>query len=629
MRERSVTAAAHGYPAVGLALLLSLLVWVAWMSTAHADPAPVQTIESAFVINSAGDAFPAEQAAIPVALPDDWSLTRPRYDGNVWYRTHFDLPSGTAPDDLLALFIERVCSNVEVHLNDRRIYSAGRMTEPVIANCRHPQLVNLPASLLRPTGNVVDIHVAGHALQHVASREFAAGLSPLRIGPQTALAADYAMRRFWNVTWVQVSGVMLAMLGCVMLALAWQNPHEVYFGYFGGITLGWAVLSLRLWLREIPWPHAATDYAFCIGLATLVGLGVQFLLSYAGLRSRTIESALVMQWLLMPVSLMLGGEARLFAVANLWYVLFSAEMFAMAGLYLGVTWRERRHDFWPMVWVLGALAVLLLIELGSQHDLFSPLPIAVPFPPLPILLPVLFFIVGARLFLMFARALRASEAARAALARRVRDLTTEFEGNFSQLAELRVEQVTEKERKRIAADLHDDLGAKLLTIVHTSENERITALAREALEDMRLSVKGLIGKPMRVADALADWRAETIARLGQAQIKVDWQNPTVETEHLLPSRGFVQTTRILREAVSNIVKHSRATNCNVRCRIADGQFAMTIQDNGRGIPMELDGKLDRGLGMSSMKRRAKQMRGQCLVQSGPGYGTVIALTVPL
>jgi len=102
-----------------------------------------------------------------------------------------------------------------------------------------------------------------------------------------------------------------------------------------------------------------------------------------------------------------------------------------------------------------------------------------------------------------------------------------------------------------------------------------------------------------------------------------------ETEHLLPSRGFVQTTRIVRESVSNIIKHSGATRCSVRCRVSDGYFAMTIQDNGNGIPMELDGKLDRGLGMSNMKRRAKQMRGQCLVQSGPGYGTVIALTVPL
>ena len=48
-----------------------------------------------------------------------------------------------------------------------------------------------------------------------------------------------------------------------------------------------------------------------------------------------------------------------------------------------------------------------------------------------------------------------------------------------------------------------------------------------------------------------------------------------------------------------------------------------------GIPLELDGRLDRGHGMASMKQRAKQMQGQCLIESGPGYGTVIRLTLPL
>ena len=457
----------------------------------------------------------------------------------------------------------------------------------------------------------------------------AAGLSALQVGPREILAVDHATRLFWDVTWLQLTGVVLAVAGLLMLVLTAYNPREVYFGYFGGICMVWALLSLRLWLPELPWGHVVTEYLFCIGLASLVVMSVQFLLSYAGLRSRAIETVLVGQWLLVPLTLTIGGETRLFAVATIWYVLFCAELLISTGLYLGFTRRERNHDYWPMAGVLGASILLALIELGWQQGLYEAPAAISDWPLLPLVMPVLFVIVGTRLFAMFARALRTAEAGRTALARRVRELTTEFEGNFSQLAELRVEQVTEKERKRIAADLHDDLGAKLLTIVHTSDNERITALAREALEDMRLSVKGLIGKPLRLADALADWRAETVARLGQAKIEVDWQSSIEETDHLLPSRSFVQTTRILREAVSNIVKHSQATSCSVRCRIADGQFTMTIRDDGRGIPMELDGNLDRGLGMSSMKRRAKQMQGQCLVQSGPGYGTVIALTVPL
>ena len=105
----------------------------------------------------------------------------------------------------------------------------------------------------------------------------------------------------------------------------------------------------------------------------------------------------------------------------------------------------------------------------------------------------------------------------------------------------RVEQVTERERKRIASDLHDDLGAKLLTIVHTARATRIPQLAREALEDMRLSVRGLPASPVRLADALADWRAETIARLGQAQDRGALGQPGRDTEHMLPARVFMQT----------------------------------------------------------------------------------------
>jgi signal transduction histidine kinase len=226
------------------------------------------------------------------------------------------------------------------------------------------------------------------------------------------------------------------------------------------------------------------------------------------------------------------------------------------------------------------------------------------------------------------RALYQAEQGKAQLEQRVREATAEIEKNFRQMAELRVEQVTERERKRIAADLHDDLGAKLLTIVHTSESERISTLAREALEEMRLSVRGLTGRPVRLADALGDWRAEIVSRLAQAGIEGDWVAPE-ELPQTLSARAYVQTTRILREATSNIIKHSGATHCAVTASIADGDFLLVVQDNGEGISSEIDGRLDRGHGLASMKNRAKQLQGQCLVESGAGYGTVIRLTLPL
>jgi signal transduction histidine kinase len=67
----------------------------------------------------------------------------------------------------------------------------------------------------------------------------------------------------------------------------------------------------------------------------------------------------------------------------------------------------------------------------------------------------------------------------------------------------------------------------------------------------------------------------------------------------------------------------------VAASINAGDFQLVVQDNGDGIAIEADRRLDRGHGLASMKSRAKQLQGQCLVESGPGYGTVIRLTVPL
>jgi len=594
---------------------------------AHAGAAIV-TITSVRAAQAANDQFLGEQAPVLVTLPDDWSVSRPRFDGLVRYRAAFDRPPGTEPNELLALYVERVCSNLEVFLNGQRIYSGGRMTEPVTRNCHYPQLVTLPSGLLQEQGNTLDLLVRGHALNRVATRQQAGGLSELRIGPQALLAEQQAVRRFWSVSAVQIVAIAIGVLGVVMIVLGWMSRQAAYFSYFGWLSLAWALMSLRVWWHDMPWDNGVIEFLFCTAFAPIVALAVQFLLSYADLRSRWIENALALQWVLLPVTLLLGGPARLFGIANAWYVVLAIETFATMVLYLWVSWRHRRRDFWWMLGILGGACVLVIVEIAVQYDV-SGQPQLLQLPLLPLGVPLLLLGIAARLLQVFARALQAAEASRNTLEARVREATAEIEHNFAQLSEMRVEQVTEKERKRIAADLHDDLGAKLLTIVHTSESERISTLAREALEEMRLSVRGLTGKPMRLADALADWRAETVLRLGQANIEADWRGPTEETEQLLPARSFVQTTRILREAVSNIIKHSGASHCKVRCAISDRQFGLTVQDNGKGIPMELDGKLDRGHGMASMKHRAKQMQGQCLMESGPGYGTVIRLTLPL
>jgi two-component system sensor histidine kinase UhpB len=604
----------------GLWLALALLLVLA-CGPARAERLQV---DSALTAEGPGASFPGGEPARRVALPDDWSLTRPDSQGPVWYRLTFSAVAPTGADSMLALQIAHVCATVAVQLNGQLVHSGGQLQRPFTQDCGHPQLISLPSALLRPGANQLDLKVVGHRLGEVGSRHRAAALSTLSIAPRAELLPRQRGMTLLQVTAPQALGATLLLMGGFMFVLGFINRRESQLAYFGALSVGWALHDAPLWLRDAPLPQRTTELLLCALLPLLAWAAVQFLLRYARWRHALIDRALPAQALLMALTLLAAPADHLYPAARAWSVLLALQVLAAAGFYLHRQWRDRSVSFWLMGALLGVVAVAFGVELVAQQQATPPLAAQLA----RLLVPLMLVLMGLRLVQQHGRALQRAEAGKALLEQRVREATAEIERNFRQLSELKIEQVTERERKRIAADLHDDLGAKLLTIVHTSESDRISTLAREALEEMRLSVRGLTGRPVRLADALGDWRAEVVSRLAQAGIEAEWAAPD-DLPQTLSARAYVQTTRILREATSNIIKHSGASFCSVRCQVADGDFQLVVQDNGDGISTEADARLDRGHGMATMKQRAKQMQGQCLVESGPGFGTVIRLTLPL
>ncbi|SEL79793.1 Signal transduction histidine kinase [Roseateles sp. YR242] len=431
----------------------------------------------------------------------------------------------------------------------------------------------------------------------------------------TALAHAHA------IDWVigGLNAVVLAV-ALVLGLLIWQRRAQRHIAWLAALMPGWVLLVGVL--PHTPWPTA-----LAIVLAPwLVWIALQYLMRRVRRRDRRLRRALLLQAVLLPWTLLLPIPHAQLATGVTWWL--GLQLLAGMGWHLWHLWQDmflptveeryQRTDFYLNCGLmgLGGLAVLAAGLLPGR---------GIP----SVLVPLALTGLGLHRIREFSRALTQAELQVLQGELRLQERIAELERHFDQVAEAKLEQVTERERKRIAADLHDDLGAKLLTIVHTSESDRISTLAREALEEMRLSVRGLTGKPVQLLDALGDWRAEVVSRLAQANILAEWKSPAEDIEHTFPARAYVQTTRILREAVSNIIKHSGATHCVVGCSAQDGYFSVVIQDNGQGIPLELEGRLDKGHGMASMKSRAKQMHGQCLVESGPGWGTVIRLTIPL
>jgi signal transduction histidine kinase len=189
-----------------------------------------------------------------------------------------------------------------------------------------------------------------------------------------------------------------------------------------------------------------------------------------------------------------------------------------------------------------------------------------------------------------------------------------------------------EERERIADDLHDDLGAKLLSLVHASSPQgagrEVATLAREALDEMRLAVRNLKAKPSPLNELLADWRAENVARLRAALIAVDWDARAADEAQLIPARVSLHMTRVLREAVTNVIRHSGATRCQVRVAVAQGELYLHVEDNGRGLDAS-GARSSAGLGLANIERRARRLGGAHRYSAARGGGLAVTVRVPL
>ncbi|MBN9426238.1 MAG: histidine kinase [Burkholderiales bacterium] len=203
-----------------------------------------------------------------------------------------------------------------------------------------------------------------------------------------------------------------------------------------------------------------------------------------------------------------------------------------------------------------------------------------------------------------------------------------------------------EERHRIARDLHDDVGSRLLSSLHRQTLDDTRRLIRHAIADIRTVVSGLNGRRLPLTTIVAELRHETGQRLEAAGIELDW--PLPPDDAVLPNldyRLYKHWISMIRELVSNAIRHARCTRLSVQVSFDGDRLVTEVRDDGIGMGhapgapdtsgasgapgAEVPGTgTHGGHGLAGLRRRAAELGGSVELHTGD-TGTAVRFDLPL
>ncbi len=188
-----------------------------------------------------------------------------------------------------------------------------------------------------------------------------------------------------------------------------------------------------------------------------------------------------------------------------------------------------------------------------------------------------------------------------------------------------VEQGRNEERTRLAHDLHDDIGARLLTLMYKASTPEMEDYVRHTLKDLKTLTRGLSASDRNLSGACAEWKTDMAQRLAEVDCDLQW-SASWDQDQELSVVHWSAVTRILRELVSNAIAHAHASNVRIELNLEMEQLVLRVQDNGNGKSPEL---WAHGLGLSGVRKRVKQLDGSVQWKSVQDAGILCEVRITL
>ena len=568
-------------------------------------------------------------------LPDVWTRRWPGHDGSVWYRIDWERGCAGAAGPL-ALGIDGISVAGEVYVNGQLLWRDASLAEPLSRSWNVPRWWMLPESALHPGVNTVWVRAVGPAA-------LSPGLGAVRLGDARTVAEEQRHSQWRQRTVYFINAVVCALAGALFLLVWLLRRREAAgpaYGWFGLMALAWlAYLTTYLAETQWPWPDSIARARFgMVALVAYVLCACRFTFSFGGQHLPWVRRAL---WLLAA----LGAGAAVFAPAAAAGAWFGWVWQAAMAVFLANcvqfqwhAWRARPGGRRPEHMLLAlAWLVFLVVALFDSFSVLDRWQVARNWAALSGLLVIVLVVLllGGQLVQHMGSVERFNRDLEEGVAKARAELAAALAREHAQA----LQTAKLHERMQLAHDLHDGLGASLvrgLALVEQAKaplpNERVLSILKVLRDDLRQVIDHGSSAGATVPDTPVQWAAPLRHRftrlLDEMGVASSWHIAPQwrERPSALQCLGL---TRLVEEALSNVVKHSRARHLRVDCvQPQPDTLVVRVQDDGVGFDVPAVQRAGVSVGMRSMAARAERMGGTLTIESGPG-GTVMSVSLLL
>ena len=557
------------------------------------------------------------------SLPHTWLDLWPDYEGYVWYRLDWQCASGEQPQ-AVAMVVESVVMAGAIYLNDDLLWRDKNLVEPVSRSWATPRYLLFPRSAMQPGVNQLWVQVYGVA-------QLRAGLGDLQLGTPAAMLPFYDERWFEQRLLFYINLVISTMLGLLSLLVWMYKRSQAVFGWYALMAFSWLLFGLGVVATETRPFNDSLSFAqyssaaysllaisFCLFIWSVVDLIIPRLVKY----SLGIAYVLLVVFMLWDdtwssTRLISNCFTLVFALACLHlmvYALFKrsrASLLVAACLLLIVIVVVR--DYLALIGVIDSRSYY------SQYTCFFQMTVVAVF-------------MGRRIATNARRIERFNQELKDA----VTDACNELETTLASQHSLALTNSRLQERLQLAHELHDGLGGQITRSITLLEqqreaigSERMLSLLKILRNDLRQVIDNGTSASTTVPATPLAWAAPVRHRFvnlfDELGITSRWHIPEQWSARQPGAAQCLALTRLLEESLTNVIKHSRANEVEVRLEFpSPSQLQFTLTDNGVGFDVNLIQSTSAGIGMRSMRERILRQHGTLTVESKPGRTCLIA-----